>query len=237
MTVLDFWGGHSYQVVWVHLTTAPDGDGGRLAAHHQRLRRMVSRRWGFAEIQWAEALTLEGHGVIHALWVWKGARSFYVPQKWLSEAWGRIHGAPVVWIERVRMHDAGALAKYMVTQYMAGQEALRQVRVSWRPMLGVSGVALWAWWKRHYRPHERREALETFRKLLREGRSTVRGVGEVTVTGVRAARRSAHGPNGWLREGVMSREAQRRGRRRVDAAEDDGAEGAGGGGEGSGAGD
>lgn len=81
MTVLDFWGGHGYQIVWVQLTTAPDGDAKRLAAHHQRLRRMVGRRWGFGDIQWAEALTLEGHGVIHALWAWKGTRSFYVPQR------------------------------------------------------------------------------------------------------------------------------------------------------------
>jgi hypothetical protein len=42
-------------------------------------------------------------------------------QPWLSETWGRLHGAPVVWIQSVKLDtvDQLRLSKYMATQYMA----------------------------------------------------------------------------------------------------------------------
>jgi hypothetical protein len=217
MTALDFWAGQGFQVLWVHLTTAPDGDAGRLAYHHKRLRQSVEAKWGYEGLQFVEVITKEGHGVIHALWAWRPhtwrrgekARPFYVPQRWLSEAWGRIHGAKVVWIEKVRTEEAGRLARYMAGQYMAGQEAVVRITASWKRMLGISGVRLWRWWRAHYRETERKEALMTWKDLLRSGKADLRNVGEVSLLSIRARARA------WIKvEETLGRPRDRKARSR-----------------------
>jgi hypothetical protein len=61
----------------------------------------VEREFGFKGIEQFVLETTEGNGVLHMVWAWRGARSFYVPQAWLSEQWEKIHGAPVVWVRKM----------------------------------------------------------------------------------------------------------------------------------------
>ena len=57
-------------------------------------------------------------------------RSFYIPFEWLQENWKGIHGAFHVNVKRIggSTTDSRRLARYLVSQYCGGQDAL--VRVS-----------------------------------------------------------------------------------------------------------
>jgi hypothetical protein len=59
----------------------------------------------------------EGNGVLHRVWAWVGKRSFYIPQDWLSSEWEKIHGAPVVWVRKMRIDrkDIKRVGRYFVS--------------------------------------------------------------------------------------------------------------------------
>jgi hypothetical protein len=115
------------------LSSSPESDRGRLSYNHKRLRQVISRRFGYSGIQFAQVRTSEGFGVLHILWAWQGSRSFYIPQEWLSGEWQRIHRAPVVWVSRVGSGkwDRHRVGKYMVTQYCANQRGFEHLSYSW----------------------------------------------------------------------------------------------------------
>ncbi len=129
---MHFWLSNGYQVLWFTLTTRESALNSHLAMHHKRLRMELDRKLGFGHVEFV-AVRARGDKNpslqhLHGLWAWKGPRSFYVPQQWLSDEWKRIHGAFVVDIKRV--HSAG-LVRYMVTQYCSDQRALQRLSWSW----------------------------------------------------------------------------------------------------------
>jgi hypothetical protein len=76
--------------------------------------------------------TSEGYGVLHMVWAWVGGRSFYINQDWLSQEWAKIHGAPVVWVRKMRVDrkDIRCVGRYFALQYLADQRGAL-VRMSW----------------------------------------------------------------------------------------------------------
>jgi len=93
----------------------------------QLLRRMIERKW-HCRILYFKIETSEGNGVYHMILAIKSNKAVYIPQKWLSKKWSKIHGAPVVYIARMD-HKLRSIGKYLVEQYLSGQDAI--VRVSW----------------------------------------------------------------------------------------------------------
>ena len=70
--------------------------------------------------------TTEGNGVIHALII-----GDYLPQKWLSNEWKRIHCAWNVDIRAPRSSNKNlTFARYMLAQYIKGQNGIRRVNCS-----------------------------------------------------------------------------------------------------------
>jgi hypothetical protein len=107
---------------------------------------------GYAGMQHFSIRTDEGNGVLHLLWAWKGKRSFYIPQAWLSDAWRSIHGACVVWVARVGggTGDVARLSRYMVSQYCSGQAGFKYMSYSWRKSFGFPLVSCWRAFKRSW---------------------------------------------------------------------------------------
>ncbi len=75
----------------VDLTTAVGGDAFKLRRHLQELRRRVERDLGFNDLRLFVIETSEGNGVLHMVWAWRGSRSFFIEQEWLSQEWEKIH--------------------------------------------------------------------------------------------------------------------------------------------------
>jgi len=77
----------------------------------------------FGQFDYFKIKTNEGNGVLHVLY-----RGGYIPQKWLSRNWEQIHGAKIV---DIRLFRSGGkrLARYISSQYLAGQTGF--VRMSW----------------------------------------------------------------------------------------------------------
>lgn len=121
------------ELLRVDLTTAVGGDVSIMDRHRAELIRRVERRWGYVGIQAIRVKTNEGNGVSHEIWACKvNGRKFQVPQSWLSFQWGKIHGAPIVWIRRMGLSatDIKKVGRYFAIQYLATQEACK-TRLSW----------------------------------------------------------------------------------------------------------
>ena len=122
------------------LTSSPKSSWAEINAHFGVLVKRIRRRFG--EFEYFKEKTREGHGVLHI--VYRGA---FIPQRWLSRNWHDIHGAQIVDIRKLR-GSAKALARYLISAYLAGQHFLR---MSWS----------WGWvfrgfvrfWKRFVRTY------------------------------------------------------------------------------------
>lgn len=147
---LTYWQKNGFQVLWVCLTTAPGGDSNSLAYHHQKLRQRIERKLNYNDIQHFQVKTNEGNGVLHIFWAWKGARSFYIPQKWLSSQWGDIHNAKIVWIKRLKRGSLSRnkISRYCISQYVTEQAGYQYMSWSWGRTFGFPIVACWDWIKR-----------------------------------------------------------------------------------------
>lgn len=126
MTYWHVWG---YRVLWVTLTSAPGSSAKLLRKHFQALRDRIGHAFGYHDFEYVCVDTREGHGVLHMLWAWKG-ETFFVPFRWLQEAWKDLHGALYVNVQAVgpELDDVSRLSRYIVAQYCGGQVGL--VRVS-----------------------------------------------------------------------------------------------------------
>lgn len=97
----------------------------------KRIRRKVPH------FECARIIVLKG-GRWHIHFIFSGA---YIPQGWLSEAWNDVHGAVVVDIRMCR--NIGGLARYMITQYLSGQDC-SYTRMSYsRHWLFPGAVVVW----------------------------------------------------------------------------------------------
>jgi len=184
--LFDYWQSRGYQFLWVMLSTANGGNASKLAYDHKRLRLSLDRRLGFGGVQFFQVLTTEGNGVLHVVWAWKGQRSFYVPQDWLSREWNRIHGAPVVWVRRVGngQRDRDKVSRYVIQQYCGGQSGFVRFSYSWwscdfavakcwetlKSLASVSfrdDSAKWGWRREFIVPMS--ELVASWQALLRDG--------------------------------------------------------------------
>lgn len=79
------------------------------------------------KIEYLAVQTSEGNGVIHALII-----GDYLPQKWLSAEWKRIHSAWNVDIRAPKNGPDGNIrfARYMLAQYVKGQTGIQRVNCS-----------------------------------------------------------------------------------------------------------
>lgn len=119
--------GQNYQLIRVDLTSLTQND---LTSNFKRLRRIVEKTYS-CKMQYYKIETSEGRGVLHTVWAIKQNSPVWIPQSWLSETWEKLTGAKIVYIRRVSSHKSSTkrIAHYLVTQYLAGQDAI--VRVSW----------------------------------------------------------------------------------------------------------
>lgn len=147
MDRLAVWAASGWSVQWVNLTSSPNSDPERLMAHFLALRRMMATRLG-VPVEHAGVRTSEGFGVLHVLMAAKVERgkawSTVCNQAWLSETWGRLHGAPIVWISSVKLDtvDRARISRYMVTQYMARGQGDALVRFFQSRQTAWEGVSL-----------------------------------------------------------------------------------------------
>lgn len=122
--------GRGFQLFRLDLTSSKISEGKKMGENWQLLRRVIERRY-HCRILYFKVETSEGHGVYHMVIAIKSDRPVYIPQKWLSKKWRKIHGAPIVYIKRVGKSGGHVrrIGKYFMEQYLAGQSAI--VRVSW----------------------------------------------------------------------------------------------------------
>jgi hypothetical protein len=156
-TCLLRWESQGYMVRWVMLSSSAESNPKCLAANHARLLRRIGREFGYPGVEYIVIETAEGEnvpeehrGVLHALWAWKvppgwRGKHFYIPQAWLSRVWEELHGASYVWIAAYRPghRSRGRVSRYVVSQYLGDQNALRRFFWSWRRTFGVPIVAIW----------------------------------------------------------------------------------------------
>jgi len=158
LTLLRHFSVCGHQVFFVTLTGSPQSDAKQLSYHHERLKLSAIRKLGLPGLEHFKVITSEGHGVIHALWAippaQKGFRdsAVFIPQKWLSEEWLRIHGAKIVDIRRVNManHSRRRLSRYIVSQYCSGQSGFVRSDYTRPKWLGFSIRSTWARLKREW---------------------------------------------------------------------------------------
>jgi hypothetical protein len=141
-------------VIWVMLSSAQPGGLETLTRHFQRLREEIERKLKYEGLEFLAVKTREGHGVIHGFLAWKGDRLFFVPQRWLSQTWERIHGARVVWVAAVKRGgtDRRRLSKYVVNQYLANQNALVRLSSSSQRTFGFGLRRVWAEFRKRTLP-------------------------------------------------------------------------------------
>lgn len=151
------------------LTTAVGGDASKLPKHHAALRRRAERVWGFKGMEHFQVRTSEGNGVLHIFWAWKAApgfreKRFYVPKWWLSAEWEKLHGAPIVHIDKLTLSQGSVrdVSEYVVCQYVVNQKkdnelALEGMSYSWRKTFGFPVVKVWKLFR------------ETYAGVLRQG--------------------------------------------------------------------
>jgi len=122
--------GRGCQLFRVDLTSAREGDNKSLVRGFQELRRRIEKTFGYY-IEYFKVETSEGHGVYHMVWAINANRAVWIPQEWLSERWGEIHGAKIVYIKRMKKdkHTVRNVGRYFAVQYLAGQSSF--VRMSW----------------------------------------------------------------------------------------------------------
>ena len=149
-SLLWFWEAHHFQVLWVTLSTAEDGQADKLTSHHKQLRQRIERQLGFRGLEYYQVRTEEGHGVLHIFWAWRvpdgeRARRFWISQEWLSAQWEGLHGAPVVWIKAYQPshRSRNRLSRYVISQYVQDQCGYVNMCWSWKRSLGFPISRLW----------------------------------------------------------------------------------------------
>jgi len=137
-------GGHRF---FLTLTSSRvSGSRERLRRDFQALRKRLARKLQIdpSEVAYCGVDTTEGCGVLHLLVSvprGKGRNArFLVSVEWLRAAWVEIHSAQQLRVVPVRSDKSTArrLSSYMVSQYVAGQDAL--VRLS-RSRIGLISAA------------------------------------------------------------------------------------------------
>lgn len=139
------------QLFWIMLSTARGGKAENLERDFQELRRRIEHRFKYY-IEYFTVETTEGNGVLHQVWGIMDNRKVFISQRWLSEEWEKIHGAKIVYIERIygRDKDCNNISRYFVSHYVAGQSQLKRMSWSWWRSKVAIGKA-WEFYKKQVR--------------------------------------------------------------------------------------
>ena len=121
------------------LTSSPEGGQRNIHEDFQTLRKRIYRKFGVL-LSYFMVFTNEGNGVLHVLYREKQ----YLPQQWLSKQWDEIHLSSYVYVKQ----PPNDVARYIVTQYVAGQGSSYQ-RCSWSQSWVCKGFV--RAWKQHLR--------------------------------------------------------------------------------------
>ena len=106
------------------LTTASKDDNKDFQKHFRMLRMRLLRRHLLLDYIRCREMTKSGLRHEHILF-----RGFYIEQAYISHLWGEIHGAPVVWITRVK--GKSRLASYLAKYATKGIEARTAYSWGW----------------------------------------------------------------------------------------------------------
>lgn len=195
MSCVTKWEAEGFQLLRVDLTGAPGADQAAMARHHQALRQRVERHLGFKGLEFVSVRTMEGNGVLHLIWAWRPFpgerwRSFYVGQRWLSRTWQDLHGAPIVWVQRLKPSRGGGrgAVKYIVCQHLSQGQGSDIARVSWSwgRTFGFALVKVWSWWKRRWSWGDRGACRAAWVGLLRGGLVRLPAGWSVSLASIRA---------------------------------------------------
>lgn len=143
------------------LTSSVSSDRDCLRSNFQALRKRLARKLDLepGEILYCGVDTSEGHGVLHLLVAVPPGRGrssrFLVSVEWIRAAWEELHGARQFRIVPIRRgpKSARCLARYIVAQYVGGQDAL--IRLS-RSRVGGCSARLRSAFLRHVMTDPRR---------------------------------------------------------------------------------
>ncbi|MBA7567978.1 hypothetical protein ES708_09697 [subsurface metagenome] len=106
------------------LTTAKVEDNDRFQKDFRKLRMRLLRRHLLLDYIRCREMTKSGLRHEHILF-----RGSYIEQAYISHLWREIHGAPVVWIQKV--HSKGRLASYLAKYASKGNEARTAYSWGW----------------------------------------------------------------------------------------------------------
>lgn len=164
---LEYWESHHFSIIRLDLTTAPGGEARMLGPHFEELLRRIERKEK-RKVQYWRLTTREGNGVIHSLLAAPG-ESLYLEHKWLVRQWLRIHGASRVYVKRYKQAGGSRerVSRYLVSQYIAGQEAGVRLSASYHATFGFPLEPTWELFKAGAMAEGRRDALDRWRGLLR----------------------------------------------------------------------
>lgn len=98
-----------------------------------RIKRATIEKDGFRGFnlnKYYAVRTSEGNGVYHIPF-WGGN---FIPQKWLSKTWEKIHGATIVYIQKVEKKTVAGLTGYLLDRYLTNQP-IERISYGWG----------WAW--------------------------------------------------------------------------------------------
>jgi hypothetical protein len=85
-----------------------------LSDEERRKRKTIGQKVRF---EYCKVKTNEGNWILHVVF-----RGEYIPQDWLSTTWEELHGAKIVYIEKLH-GNSKRMAAYLATQYLSLQEA------------------------------------------------------------------------------------------------------------------
>lgn len=198
LAFLEYWESHHFSIIRMDLTTAPGGSADLLGDHFEELLARITRREK-RKVQFWRLTTREGLGVIHSLLACPGDRSLYVEHKWLSAQWRRIHGAPRVYVKRYQVSGGSRerVSKYLVSQYIAGQEAGVRLSASYRETFGFPLEATWALFRDGAVSEGRKDAVERWRGLLRGEDASPREGITINLGLLRGSRLRIKAVSGW----------------------------------------
>lgn len=118
-------------VRFLTLTSSSSSDVSELNKHCEHLVKRIRRGYFLSEeerrrrkyigkivrFEYCKVATNEGYGVLHIIYLGE-----YIPQEWLSRTWKELHGAEIVYVERLYGGSKG-IARYLATQYLSLQNA------------------------------------------------------------------------------------------------------------------
>lgn len=121
------------EVIRILTLTSPSShprtpEGGQLLARRfQVLRKSVQRKYGYL-LEYCRVRTDEGFGVLHV--VYRAGKKGYIPHSWLKKEWYRIHGANIVFIQKLYGKNK-RIAGYLASHYISRHHSFMRTSWSW----------------------------------------------------------------------------------------------------------